>query len=123
MYVPLLLFKHQRDILVLPLHSATVTHRRSLWPVKFALEALDGTVAWQVGIPDLSRGVRSGDLGGQSRSSRLAKPQVALYRLHLKRHSAFMALECHSQHACYNQCCQRKHNESLAVFNLFLVYI
>jgi hypothetical protein len=52
------------------MYAATVTHRRLLWPVKFALE---GTVRSEVGILGLphiphkwkSQGVMSGDLGGQ----------------------------------------------------------
>jgi hypothetical protein len=39
------------DVRILPMHAATVTHRRWLRPVKFALE---GTVTSKVGIPGLS---------------------------------------------------------------------
>lgn len=31
-----------------------LTHQHLLWPVKFALETLEGTVALEVGIPGLS---------------------------------------------------------------------
>jgi hypothetical protein len=46
-----LLYKRQRDIRMLPMYSAPVTHRHWLWSVKFALE---GTVASEVGIRDVT---------------------------------------------------------------------
>jgi hypothetical protein len=41
----------QRNVRILPMHAATVTHRRWLRPVKFVLE---GTVTLKVGVPGLS---------------------------------------------------------------------
>jgi hypothetical protein len=46
-----LLCERERDIRMLPMYSAPVTHRRWLWPVKFAF---DGTVVSEIGIPDLT---------------------------------------------------------------------
>jgi hypothetical protein len=36
------------------MYAATLTHGRWLWPTKFALAALEGTAASEVGIPGLS---------------------------------------------------------------------
>jgi hypothetical protein len=47
-------YERQLDIRILPMYPATVTHRRWLWPVKFAQEALERAVALKVGIPGLS---------------------------------------------------------------------
>jgi hypothetical protein len=37
----------------IPMYAATDIHHRWLWPVKFILEALEGTMASEVSIPDL----------------------------------------------------------------------
>jgi hypothetical protein len=54
MCAPLVTLQMQRDIGIIPTYAATVTHRSWLWPVKFGLEAPEGTVTSQVGIPGLS---------------------------------------------------------------------
>jgi hypothetical protein len=36
------------------MYVAAVTHQHWLWPVKYVLKALEGTVASEVGIPGLS---------------------------------------------------------------------
>jgi hypothetical protein len=37
------------------MYTASVTHQCWLWPAKFVTEALEGTVASEVGIPGLLR--------------------------------------------------------------------
>jgi hypothetical protein len=44
----------QNDIGILPMYGATLTHRRWLRPAKFTFEALEWTMATDVGIPGLS---------------------------------------------------------------------
>jgi hypothetical protein len=46
-----LLCKPQRHILMSPMYAANVIYGRWLWAVKFAVGALEGTVASEVGIP------------------------------------------------------------------------
>jgi hypothetical protein len=61
------------NAVLIPFYSETVTHRRWLWPVNFALQVIEGAVASEVSIPDFphiphkwkSQGIRSGNLGGQ----------------------------------------------------------
>lgn len=38
----------------LPMYATAVTHQRWLWSVKFALEALEGSLVSEVCIPGLS---------------------------------------------------------------------
>jgi hypothetical protein len=44
----------QPHIRILPMYAVTMTHRRWLRPVKFAVEAFEGTVASEVGTPGFS---------------------------------------------------------------------
>lgn len=46
-----LLFKLERNIRMLPVFAESMTYRLWLWPVKFAVGALGGTVGSEVGIP------------------------------------------------------------------------
>jgi hypothetical protein len=46
--------KRQDDIRILPMYAATVSHLLWLWPAKFAIAVLEGTVASEVVIHCIS---------------------------------------------------------------------